>query len=293
LHSPVSITDPHIHLWSLSSGWYPHLEGDPTIDRLDDRVGDFSRLVGRDYLLPAYFADVGTWRVNKVVHITACQRPPRWSAETQWLQTLFNEVGHPHGIVGWIDLRQKPSSFEREIEEHLAHPKFRGFRNHEGVDYADLKVQHALRLCGRHDLIYDLVCHEHQLTEAATLARKLPSTRFVLEHTGWPRSGDRETFQIWRDGIRDLASCANVDCKISGLGMTFNHWTVDVVCPWILEVVEAFGAERSMFASNFPVNGLFASFDRLVRAYLEVLSGASANEIDLIFGQTADRAYRL
>jgi predicted TIM-barrel fold metal-dependent hydrolase len=293
MYVPSSITDAHIHLWRLDTGWYPHLEGDKTAVHRDERAGDYSALVGRDYGLAEYFTDVGAWPVRKSVHITACQTPPSWSAETEWLQKLFENDKQPHAVIGWIDLRQSPSDLEREIDSHMAYRNFRGFRNQEGIDYTDTGVHKAFEIFERRDLIYDLVCHEDQLSAAASAADKFPSMQFVLEHTGWPRSGDRATFNTWRSGIADLARRPNVACKLSGLGMTFHRVDLEEMRPWITEIVSAFGAERSMFASNFPVDGLYSSYDALVRVNLEILSSGSANEIDLIFGQTADRTYRI
>jgi len=293
MHLPKAITDAHVHLWRLDLGWYPHLEGVPNPGHTDDRVGYFSSLVGRDYLLSDYWADVRPWAVTKLVHVVAATAPPRWSDETMWLQAMADAEGQPRGSIGWIDLRQSEADLDRETQEHCASANFRGFRNHEGVDYEAPYVSTALGVFSRHGLVYDLVCNERQLAPAASVVRRFPDMQFVLEHTGWPSANDAETYGAWKAGMAELARCENVACKLSGLPMTIHDCTVEKLRPWVLSAAEAFGSDRLLFASNQPVDGLFASFDVLISAYLEILAGASADEVQRIFADNADRLYRL
>ena len=83
-------------------------------------------------------------------------------------------------------------------------------------------------------------------------------------------------YRAWRDGMRVLAGCRNVAVKISGLAMFDHRWTVESLRPYVLETIDAFGVERAMFASNFPVDRLFGSYTDLWHAYASIVDGASA-----------------
>jgi len=289
------IVDAHIHLWQLSLGWYPQLEGDPSESREDTEhgTGDFSKLVGHDYRLKDYFADAAPWPVEKVVHVTAAQTPPRWSDETAWLQKMRETEGNPMGIVAWIDLSQDAAAVKAEVREHQAFAGFRGFRNHEGVDYRSDHVGDVFEVFAELGVLYDLVAHEDQHGDAAAIARRLPQMQFVVEHSGWPTGSDKQTFAAWRTGIRELAGCPNVACKLSGLGMVMHQWTAEDFRPWVLEMVEAFGPSRCIFATNFPVDGLYSTYSQLVEAYLEILKDHSQADHDEIFAGAAERIYRI
>ena len=90
----------------------------------------------------------------------------------------------------------------------------------------------------------------------------------VVEHTGWPRSDSDEERALWQDGIDALAGLGdNVVCKLSGLAMPFGSMRADAFAPWLEYAIEAFGVDRCMFASNFPVDAMYGTFDDLYTAF--------------------------
>jgi predicted TIM-barrel fold metal-dependent hydrolase len=93
--------------------------------------------------------------------------------------------------------------------------------------------------------------------------------------------------------MRKLAACANVAVKISGLAMFDHQWTVESLRPYVLETIDAFGVERAMFASNFPVDRLFGSYEALWNAYASIVGGVSEAERDALFVRNAERLYRI
>ena len=105
------------------------------------------------------------------------------------------------------------------------------------------------------------------MAEALTLAKKFPDTSMVLNHTGMPVDRGTEEIAAWRASMKLLASAPNMFCKISGLGMGDWHWTTDSIRPLVLDAIDAFGTERCMFASNFPVDKLFSSYDDVFNAF--------------------------
>jgi predicted TIM-barrel fold metal-dependent hydrolase len=93
--------------------------------------------------------------------------------------------------------------------------------------------------------------------------------------------------------MTSLASADNVFCKISGLGMGDWKWTEDSIRPFVLHAIEAFGVNRCMFASNFPVDRLFSSYDAVFDAFKAITRDFSADERRALFHDNAERVYRL
>src|SRR5690606_8878870 len=102
-----------------------------------------------------------------------------------------------------------------------------------------------------------------------------------------------EYFANWKQGMRTLAEADNAVVKISGLGMRDQRWTVDSIRPWILESIEAFGVERCMFGTNWPVDRLFSSYTDVVHAYHEVVADFSTDEKNRLFNANARTYYRM
>ncbi len=295
MYRPGRIVDPHIHLWDLAKRWYPILEGgaDGAHDNEAHPVGDFSALIGHDFL-PADYRSVSTnWPVDKVVHITAAQTPSSWVAETEWLQSLYETTGRPHGIIGWIDLDQEPAALADEITKQRAFPNFRGFRHLDLPDLASPRTVEFFTQMGAAGLIYDLVAHHDRLADAARLIAAFPKVPFVLEHTGWPLSTDPAAFDAWRDGMGQIAAQANAFCKISGLGMAMNQWSVEDLEPWVKGAIDIFGADRCMIASNFPIDRLYSSFDALYDAFVAIIQVRGEVDMDKLFFTNAERIYGL
>ena len=149
-------------------------------------------------------------------------------------------------------------------------------------------------LLRRHRMSFDLQLYPSQMEEAAALARAHPDTQFIVNHAGM--FVDRSSvagYRAWRDGMRPLAGCANVSVKISGLAMFDHQWTVESLRPYVLETIDTFGVERAMFASNFPVDRLFGSYEELWHAYASIVDDASAAEKEALFRRNAERIYRI
>jgi predicted TIM-barrel fold metal-dependent hydrolase len=281
-------------LWKLANGWYPGLDGSSRGAATDDHgVGDYTKISGRDYLLEHYLADAKSINVVKLVHVTAAQAAPSFPDETRWLQALSDNSGIAIAIVGKTHLTRPIREIEAELAEHARSPNFRGIRNEEGIVFGSRETYAAFEVMQRMGLLYDVVAHEDQLMEAATLASRFPGMPFVLEHTGWPRSADRRTYQAWCDGIRAFAAQPNTVCKISGLGMVMHRWKTADFAPWVLHALEAFGSDRCMFATNFPVDSLYSSYERLLEAFGELTHGLSTEERDAVFAVNAERVHQI
>jgi predicted TIM-barrel fold metal-dependent hydrolase len=105
--------------------------------------------------------------------------------------------------------------------------------------------------------------------------------------------GDEDGWGVWRRGMAALAALPHVAVKISGMGFTWRPWDADQARPYVLETIDLFGAERAMFASNFPTDKLFGSFDQHLGAYDAITADFSDSERAALFAGNANRIYRL
>jgi len=297
----MQVVDSHIHLWDLKTHRYPWLEN-PGVSF----VGD-ARDLKHDYLLDDLLAEAGDIEVKKLVHVEANHDPADPVEETRWLQSIADKAqsrGMPNAIVAAVDLAAPNAP--AWLEAHASFANTRGIRQilnvHENrlFDYVgchymrEPQWRENFALLRRHDLSFDLQLYPSQMEEAAALARKHADTLFAVNHAGM--FVDRNSvagYRAWRDGMRMLAGCRNVWVKISGLAMFDHQWTVESLRPYVLETIDAFGVERAMFASNFPVDRLFGSYADLWHAYAAIVEEASVAEKDALFCGNAERFYRI
>jgi L-fuconolactonase len=155
---------------------------------------------------------------------------------------------------------------------------------------AVLRGLHALAAEG---LGFDLVTLPHQLPAAVTAARSVPELTFVLDHLGGPPAGSGQgaTAGPWASAIRGLAALPNVTCKLSGVHTSPAR--ASGLRPYYETVLAAFGPDRLMFGSDWPVSTLAATYRQVCDVYRELTAGLSAAERSAIFELTARRVYRL
>ena len=295
----LPVIDPHHHLYDLKTGRYPWLQ-----DEMLDRVfGDYSA-IRRDYLIDDFRADIKNQNVVKTVHLQVEYDHNDPVAETRWLQGVANQHGYPHGIVAFADLSSP--ELQQTLEAHCEFPNVRGIR--QCLNYhrdpvktfiahphlmSDPKWRSGYSLLKRYDLSFDLQLYGTQMEEALALARAFPDTPMILNHTGMPVDRSPEDIADWQKNMKLLATAPNVYCKISGLGMGDWHWSVDSIRPFVLHAIDAFGADRCMFASNFPVDKLFSSYDDVFNAFKTITQGFSDAERLALFHDNAARIYRI
>jgi predicted TIM-barrel fold metal-dependent hydrolase len=284
------VIDPHHHLWDLTRHRYPWLEARPD---------------SSNYLVEDYRADTRNQDLVKSVHLQAEIEPSQAVAETEWLQGIADAHGIPNGIVAWAPL-QEGAAVEAVLDQHARHRNFRGIRQllnwdpdparsqSDRPDYlTDDSWRAGYALLRKYGASYDLQVFPFQMADAARLAGDYPDIPMIVNHTGMPRDRDPAALEVWRQGMRQLAERPNVSVKISGLGMSEPNWTADSIRPLVLETIAIFGTDRSMFASNFPVDRAFSSFDVLYDAFKSITAGFSDSERRALFHDNAERIYRI
>ncbi|MFW6174477.1 MAG: amidohydrolase family protein [Chloroflexota bacterium] len=299
----MRIVDAHHHLWDLEQNRYPWL-----MERVDHPAGDYSAIM-RSYRIEDFFRDASGFELEQSVHVQAeFDHDDDPVKETAWLQSVADSPksrGMPGGIVGYADLSGPDA--EETLARHASHENARGIRQmlnyRDGeplLNFAprgdlmqDPQWRDNYRRLASHGLSFDLQVWPWQLEDAARLAKDIPETQVVLNHTGMPHYRDSEERKTWRAGMRALAEAPHASVKISGLAMFGTGWTPEDWKPYVLGSIEAFGVDRCMFASNFPVDSLFASYDAIWNAFDQLTSGFSEAERDALFRANALRIYRL
>ncbi len=294
---PFPIVDAHQHFWDIEANYHPWLRDEPPIPF---RYGDY-RPIRRRYLPADYFADVGPHQVVKTVYVEAEWDPTDPIGETRYIERLRRETGFPTVMVAqaWLDRadcaavleQQAGFDFVRSIRHKPRANGSSGDSSPGGMTDSAWRAGYA-RLAPL-GLRFDLQTPWWHLAEAAALARDFPDTTIILNHTGLPSDRGAEAVAGWKRAITTLAQCPNAVIKISGLGQRGQPWTVGANRAIVLAAIEAFGVERALFASNFPVDGLCASFDTIFSGFRQIVADFSAGEQRALFHDNAVRLYAI
>lgn len=216
--------------------------------------------------------------------------------ETAWLLELADHHSFIQGVVGWVDLCSP--DLDGQLERFSAHPKFCGVRHllqDEPDDHFMLREAfvRGLGLLAEFDLTYDiLICPRH-LPVACELVAKFPEQPFILDHVAKPFIKD-DLLSPWTTDLKRLAAFPHVCCKVSGLvtGADWQHWQPADFRPYLDVVFEAFGPERLMFGSDWPVCTLAATYAQVVELAAGYVERLSETEQAQVWGETARRFYK-
>jgi L-fuconolactonase len=283
---PTRVVDAHVHLWDPArTDWYPYLSRPP-----EHGPGVASRMYRR-FDVDTYHAEAAGWNVEKFVNVAAATG--RHSVEeTIELDSNAGAGGGPDAVIGGLPPTDTPAEAVELIDRQMTAPRFRGVRPMGAFEgpVPDPGVLHAL---AERNLVFELMTHPDQLRAAAAQLAGFDDLIVVVEHTGWPRSNSDEELALWRSGIDALAGVGdNLLCKLSGLAMPFGSMSVDAIGPWLEYAIDAFGVDRCMFASNFPVDAMCGTFDELYSTFSAVTAGLDGESREKLFATNAERVYR-
>lgn len=293
----MTLIDAHHHVWcpesrdpDLGYGWLrdigaPKPFGDPTP-------------IQRDYLWPEFLAEAPE-PLAASIHVQADNAADPL-AEVAWVARTARAAGHTVGIVGLVDL-SAPDAAAR-IAAQAEWPEFRGVRQIVAYDPGRPRLSFAAR-----DLLaepawraglaalaeaghaFDLQLYAHQAGAALQALAPHSGLRVIVDHAASPVDGPTEE---WRAAIAALGARPNTWCKLSGWGMFDATWSAASIQPMATRILEAFGSERTLFGSNFPVERLSRSYPELVEA-VETAVARCGGEVSAVFHSTARAAYRL
>lgn len=284
----LPIVDAHQHFWDPRVNYHPWLCDETPIAF---RYGDYSTL-RRPYLPADYAADAGGHEVAKTVYVETEWDPRDPLGETAWVERLRRETGLPTVMVAqaWLDRDDVAAVLERQA----AYAFVRGVRHkpRRGA-MRDARWRAGYARLARHGLRFDLQAPWTELGDAAALCRAFPDTLMILNHAGLPADRSAEGLAGWKRALRELAACPNAAIKISGLGVPGERWSAALNREVVLSAIGIFGVARAMFASNFPVDGLCATFDEIYSGLREITAPFPATEQRALFHDNALRIYAM
>jgi L-fuconolactonase len=271
--------DSHQHFWNYDAAQYPWIAP--------------GSLLHRDWLPPDLRPLLAEVALDGCIAVQARQT----IEESHWLLELAEHHSIIRGVVGWVDLRSP--DVERDLAALAPHPKFSGVR-HVVQDEPDVnfmlgaEFQRGIGKLRAFHLTYDLLVFPQQLPAAIELARRFPEQPFVLDHIAKPSILDG-TLNPWREHVRDLAKLPNVLCKVSGMVTEANltAWKPADFQPFLDVIFEAFGEDRLMYGSDWPVCLRAASYAQVYGLVAEYTRGLSPAAKEKFFGGNAARFYRV
>jgi L-fuconolactonase len=283
---PTRIVDAHVHLWDPArTDWYPYLSGATKLD-----MGDVKGMARR-FDAATYEAEAAGWNVEKLVNVAAATDQHSVD-ETLELDRRAQVEGQPAAIVGGLPPTDSVADAIAAIDRQMVASRFRGVRPMGGA-IGTVPPADVLRALQERNLLFELMAHPDQLATAAQALAAVDGLVVVVEHTGWPRSDSDDERAMWKKGIGALAGLGpNVVCKLSGLAMPLRSMRADALAPWIEPAIEAFGVDRCLFASNFPVDGMAGTLDELFTTYATITAGLDDAARDQLFASNAERIYR-
>jgi predicted TIM-barrel fold metal-dependent hydrolase len=293
----IPTIDAHHHIWRLSD--LPWLSG-PQVPRI---FGPYQPIC-RDYPIEEYRSDLAGCDIVKSVYVQTNWPAGRSYDEAQWVQSVSDANGWPHANVAHADLADPDAG---ALIARLARlPAMRGIRQqlhwHENPQYRfaprpdvmnDAIWRRGLALLAEHRLLFEIQIFASQMADGARLAKAFPQTIFVLEHAGMLEDISPEGWQKWREGMKALADCPNVNVKLSGLGTFVHAVRAELMKSIVTETVALFGADRCCYGSNFPIERLWTDYTTLYRAFRGAIADFDDREQAAILHDTAARLYRI
>lgn len=272
--------DSHQHFWQYDPdkhGW------------IDDEM----RVLKRDFMPPDLKKELEKVPINGCVAVQAEQS----EEETEFLLGLAEEYDFIKGVVGWMDLCD--DDLLRRLEHYIFNSKLKGLRHVVQDEPDDRFLMRDEFLKGikkliDFDLTYDILIFARHLPVAIEFANIFPDQKFVLDHIGKPEIKEGNITN-WEKGIRELAQHPLMYCKVSGIitEADLDNWNPDNVRPYLDVVFDAFGTDRLMFGSDWPVCTLAGSYEDVYRLVSNYIDEFSEQQKEMILGGNAKQFYDL
>jgi L-fuconolactonase len=283
------IVDSHIHWWDPANPWMV-MATQEQADGLG--MGDISGML-RSYRPAEYRAEVAGHEVTKVVWVMANLAPAHLE-EVRWVQEIAGDDPLFAGMIGSVSPGLPAAERAAGLDEQARFDKFRGVRVVGEFDMTGAAADDYMRELAERGLVFDHMGSHESTADAARLAERHPEVTWVLEHCGWPQHPDDPAdVAAWREGVARMAAVGNVNCKLSGLGMTVHAQTLDAQRPFLEHCLDQFGVDRCLFGSNFPVDGLYGTYGEVVDLFDQFTSALSDDDRRKLFAANAERIYRI
>lgn len=275
------IIDSHQHLWTLSRGDYPWPNESVAPIFKDFKPADLEPHLKRN-------------GVNKTVIVQATDTV----AETEFLLSLEESTDFIAGVVGWVDLSADDAI--ETIDRLSANKALKSLRPMlQNIDNSDWILQtnvlKALSHMSDIGLRFDALIQPRHLAPILQLAKELPQLPIVIDHIAKPKMGDmQQPDALWLDGMAALGQQSNVDCKLSGMMTEAGKGcTQEDLAPFAAHVLQAFGADKVMWGSDWPVLELAGTYDLWMEMATKLTAHLNPHEKSAVFGDNAAKFYDL
>ena len=272
--------DAHQHFWLYNSAEYGWID-------------ESMAAIRRDFVPEDLAGELSANEFNGSVAVQARQT----LEETRWLLELAAASPRILGVIGWVGLRSP--AVHSQLKPFARNPKLVGVRHIVQAETDDRFLLRPDFLCGislleEFDLAYDILIYTRHLPVAAEFVEKFPRQRFVLDHMAKPpiKAGE---IDVWEKGIRQLAAFPNVFCKVSGLvtEADWHHWMPEQIRPYLDVVFDAFGSERLMIGSDWPVCLVAGQYSRVMNVVNDYVRSNCPGALEAILGGNAQRFWQL
>lgn len=291
------IVDAHHHVWRQHD--LPWLMGP-----MQPRIFGPYEPIRRDYPMQEFLDDIAGSGVERSVYVQANWAPDRFEDEVAWVQSVADETGWPHAIVGYADCLA--DDVRPQLDRLSRYPLMRGVRMqlhwHENDMYRfaarpdlcrDPVLQRNVARLADYGWSFDLQVFAGQMEGAGALADACRRVTFVLQHAGMPEDLSAQGFERWKAGLAGLAARPNVVTKLSAFGTFVHRNDAEHIARIVAQTVTVFGPDRCMFGSNFPIEKLWTDYGALVAAHRAAVEPMGSAAAASIFSETAARIYRI
>ena len=275
----MKIIDTHQHFWNY----------DP---KIHDWINEDMQAIQKDFLPADLAIELKENKVEACISVQAAQS----LQETDFLLAQAKANNFIQGVVGWVDLCDL--KMEQALEKYATEKLLKGFRHILQAEPKGFMLQESfiqgLKKLQANNYTYDLLIYAHQLKEANEIVKHLPTVPIVIDHIAKPniKAGEIED---WKKEITGLANYPNVYCKISGMvtEANWNNWTAADLKPYLDAVVAAFGTDRILFGSDWPVCLVASTYSKWLNLVQNYFNTFSSSEQEAIFAGNAIKFYKL
>lgn len=272
--------DAHQHFWNYSPEKHSWINDNMAVIRKDFLPSDLKKI----------YSENG---IDGCVAVQADQTLD----ETNFLLELALGNEFIKGVVGWVDLRDR--AIDTTLEKYHQQNKIKGWRHvvQDEADHNFLLRPEFLRgisYLEKYDYTYDILIFPHQLGAALEFVKHFPHQKFVIDHIAKPYVIDG-FYEGWAVLMKEIAKHENVFCKLSGMitEADYKKWTAEEFYPYMELVLNAFGAERIMYGSDWPVCLVAGDYGQVMKLVTKFIEKLNASEQRAIMGLNALEFYNL
>jgi len=271
--------DTHVHFWKYNR-------------ERDAWITDNMKILQQDYLPQTISQTLKRNDIDGCIAVQASQA----EVETLFLMELSKTHDIIKGVVGWVDLQKE--NIEERLQYFSQYPIIKGWRHvvqAEPNEFLSGKnFQRGIAALQPYGYTYDILIYHHQLKPTLEFVSKFPEQKFVIDHCAKPDIAGKK-IDDWKLLMQKITKYPNVYCKLSGLftEAKWKEWSPNEFYPYLDVVFEAYGIDRVMYGSDWPVillSGIYVQWKSLLEKYME---NFSEDDRQKVFGENAIRFYNL